>query len=99
MPAPVDLHPATTRLARLVEAVPDGALADPTPCAEYSVGDLLDHIGRFALAFIGAAAKRPLSGGPASAADLGPDASLLERVLGLAGRDPAWQPATSGATR
>lgn len=60
-----DLGPAARRLARLVEAVPERALSDPTPCERYRVGDLLDHIGGFALAFRAAAEKRPLPGAPA----------------------------------
>lgn len=61
-------------MAALVEAVPDDALDRPTPCETYTVGDLLDHIGGFALAFAAAASKTPLEGGPAGdAANLAPD--------------------------
>jgi uncharacterized protein (TIGR03086 family) len=63
----IDLRPAADRMARLVRAVPDDALTRPTPCAEYSVGDLLDHIGGAALAFRAAAVKQPL--GAAGAGD------------------------------
>ena len=52
-----DLHPATRTLATLVERVDDVELAKPTPCPEYTVGDLLDHIGRLAVAFVEAARK------------------------------------------
>jgi uncharacterized protein (TIGR03086 family) len=52
-----DLHPATRTLATLVERVDDAQLAKPTPCPEYTVGDLLDHIGRLAVAFAEAARK------------------------------------------
>jgi uncharacterized protein (TIGR03086 family) len=55
-----DLEPAAQRMARLVRAVPDDRLGRPTPCERYTVGDLLDHIGGAALAFTGAATKRPL---------------------------------------
>ena len=59
-------------MARLVEAVPDDALDGPTPCERYRVGDLLDHVGGFALAFRAAAVKKPLEGGAAGdAANLG----------------------------
>jgi uncharacterized protein (TIGR03086 family) len=64
-----DLTPAARRVAALVEAVPDGALAGPTPCERYTVGDLLDHIGGFALAFHAAAVKEPLDGAPSPHAD------------------------------
>lgn len=52
-----DLRPAATRLGALVAAVPDDALANATPCPEYSLGDLLDHVGGLALAFTAAATK------------------------------------------
>jgi uncharacterized protein (TIGR03086 family) len=60
----LDLRPAAERLARLVQAVPDDGLARPTPCARYTVGDLLDHIGGFAVAFAAAARKTPLGAAP-----------------------------------
>ena len=61
-------------MAGLVEGVPDDSLDRPTPCRHYSVGDLLDHIGGFALAFTAAARKEPLEGGPSGdAANLAPD--------------------------
>jgi uncharacterized protein (TIGR03086 family) len=53
----VDLKPAASRLADLVAAVPDDALGNPTPCSEYTVGDLLDHIHGITYAFGGAAEK------------------------------------------
>ena len=56
MPA-IDLKPAASRLADLVAAVPDEALGNPTPCSEYTIGDLLDHIHGITYAFGGAAEK------------------------------------------
>lgn len=97
----LDLGPAARRMAALVEAVPDDALGRPTPCDSYTVGDLLDHIGGFALAFTAAAAKTPLEGGPrGDAANLGPDwRSRIPRdleVLATAWSEPeAW----TGMTR
>jgi len=41
-------------MADPVAAVPGDALDLPTPCELYSVGDLLDHIGGAALAFVNA---------------------------------------------
>ena len=55
-------------MAGLVEAVPDDALGRPTPCEQYTVGDLLDHVNGFALAFTAAAVKEPLDGAPAGVA-------------------------------
>ncbi len=52
-----DLRPTTLRLGALVEAVGDDQLELPTPCPEYTVGDLLDHIGGLAVAFAEAARK------------------------------------------
>jgi uncharacterized protein (TIGR03086 family) len=53
----VDLGPAAQRLAELVRNVPDDALANPTPCPDYTLGDLVDHVGVLALAFTAAAKK------------------------------------------
>ena len=51
-------------MAALVRALPDTDLGRPTPCEQYTVGDLLDHIGGAALAFRAAAEKQPLPGAP-----------------------------------
>jgi len=53
----IDLKPAASRLGDLVAAVPDDALGNATPCSEYTVGDLLDHIHGITYAFGGAADK------------------------------------------
>jgi uncharacterized protein (TIGR03086 family) len=53
----IDLKPAASRLAELVAAVPDSTLGNPTPCTDYTVGDLLDHIRGLTIAFGGAARK------------------------------------------
>lgn len=55
---PVDLTPATKRLAELIRQVTPGDLDKPTPCPAYTVGDLLDHIGGLSLAFTAAATKQ-----------------------------------------
>lgn len=75
----IDLHPTADNLGALISSVPDGDLGRPTPCSEYTVGDLLDHIAGTTIAFGGATAK---AGGPS--ADMGPqgDASNL---------DPDWR--------
>jgi uncharacterized protein (TIGR03086 family) len=52
-----DLHPSTRILAALVERVDDAQLGASTPCPDYTVGDLLDHIWRLAIAFTEAARK------------------------------------------
>jgi uncharacterized protein (TIGR03086 family) len=60
MTSMLDLRPSAHRLAALVRNVTDDQLAAPTPCPEYSVGDLLDHIGGLAQAFTWAATKESL---------------------------------------
>jgi uncharacterized protein (TIGR03086 family) len=75
----IDLNPASTRLSALIEEVPEDALVDPTPCSDYSTGDLLDHIAGLTVAFGGAALKDE-----GASANMGPqgDASNL---------DPDWR--------
>ena len=41
---PIDLVPAARSLAALVTATGDGRLALPTPCTDWSVADLFDHL-------------------------------------------------------
>ena len=60
-----DHGPAVAALARLVESVRDEQLGDPTPCASFTVADLLDDVSGFAAAFTANARKQEL---PAAAA-------------------------------
>ena len=60
MSARPDLHAATDLVARTVEAVPDEQLDAATPCSEYAVGDLLDHLAGLSTAFTWAARKEGL---------------------------------------
>lgn len=101
MTSALDLTPAATRAASLVEAVPDGALGRPTPCEGYAVGALLDHIAGVALTFSAAAVKQTLGAAPsADATRLAPDwrtriPSDL-RAMAEAWRAPeAWHGATA----
>jgi uncharacterized protein (TIGR03086 family) len=99
-----DLAPAAARMAELILGIPDALLAEPTPCSEYTLGDLADHTGGFALAFTAAARKDP---GMLSEPPRPGDASQLEdgwrtriardvRVMAEAWSDPqAW----SGMTK
>ena len=75
----LDLHLTADNLGSLISRVPDADLGRRTPCSEYTVGDLLDHIAGATIAFGGAAAK---ADGPS--ADMGPqgDAGNL---------DPDWR--------
>lgn len=54
-----DLGPGTAELARLVTGVRDDQLGLPTPCTEWTVGDLLAHIHQFTSVFTTNAAKSP----------------------------------------
>jgi uncharacterized protein (TIGR03086 family) len=94
-----DLEPATRRMAVLVQAVTDDMLGRPTPCPDYTLGDLLDHVCGLTVAFTAAARKEVGGDAPTAVAPSG-DASRLapdwrERVvadlaeLAAAWRDPA----------
>lgn len=65
----IDFGPATTAVARLVRGVRDDQLGDPTPCADTTVADMLDHLGGLTLAFRMAAEKRAPPGGATPRAD------------------------------
>jgi uncharacterized protein (TIGR03086 family) len=53
----VELGPAAKQMAELIEGVPDELLGAPTPCLEYTLGDLVDHIRQLTIAFTAAARK------------------------------------------
>lgn len=44
-------------MAKVLAGVPDDRLDGPTPCPAYTLGDLLDHVGGFIIAFTAAATK------------------------------------------
>ncbi|MFS8104422.1 TIGR03086 family protein [Lentzea alba] len=96
-----DLGPATEQMAALVRNVSDGDLKAPTPCPEYTVGDLLDHINGLSVAFTMAALKTPLEGagsGDASRLPLDFRESMPARLFELAQvwRSPdAWEGMTA----
>ena len=70
---PLDFDPATTTMARLVTRVRDDQLTARTPCPDYTVADLVDHIGGLAFAFTASARKGEVPGGGGSG-----DGSRLE---------------------
>jgi uncharacterized protein (TIGR03086 family) len=96
----LDLGPAARQMTELLGRVTDGHLTAPTPCDEYTLGDLIDHVGGLSRAFTAAARKEfgpgVLQGPSGDAARLSKDwrtripgqlATLVE-----AWRDPAaWQ--------
>jgi hypothetical protein len=73
----LDLAPAAHTMVGLLGRVTDSQLTAPTPCPEYTLGDLIDHISGLSLAFTAAAKKEFPSGfseGPSGdAARLGKD--------------------------
>lgn len=101
----IDLGPAAQQVTTLVAAVRDDQLADPTPCANTTVGDLLGHLVGLTLAFRLAAEKAPLDDGaaqgpPGSTAALPPNwrerLPLQLDALVAAWRDPAaWEGETT----
>jgi uncharacterized protein (TIGR03086 family) len=56
-PVMIDLRPATERLTRLITAITEEDFSAPTPCPGVGLGDLIDHVGGFAVAFTAAARK------------------------------------------
>ncbi|UDY35081.1 TIGR03086 family metal-binding protein [Dermatobacter hominis] len=99
----IDLRPAVDRMVDVVSSVADDQLALPTPCPDSSVGDLVDHVGTFAVRFREAAEKDV---GDRSTPPPPPDGARLEpgwrarvaddlRALADAWQDPAaWEGTT-----
>jgi uncharacterized protein (TIGR03086 family) len=101
----LDISPAARQMAAVITGVRDEQLGNRTPCPDYSVGDLVEHVGGLAVAFTAAATKNGID-------DIGrqppePDAARLppdwrERIpraldrLAAAWSDPA---AWTGMTR
>jgi len=99
----IDLQPAAQRTVSLVTSLADDQLDLPTPCTQTCLGDLIDHLGVFAVRFAAAARKdsesRTSPPPPPSAANL--EAGWRERIsrdllaLADAWRDPqAWEGST-----
>lgn len=100
----IDLDPAAREVARLVDGVTDDQLAGPTPCPDYPVAAMLDHLMGLSLAFTWAARKTTAAEGGSDASapplptaeHLDPEwRTLLPQRLGAlaeAWRDPAaWE--------
>jgi uncharacterized protein (TIGR03086 family) len=100
----IDIHPAVQRTISVVTSVEDQQLGLPTPCPDANVGDLIDHLGVFAVRFV-AAARKESEGGtspppPPSGANL--ESGWRDRIsrdlvaLADAWSDPqAWVGSTS----
>ena len=65
----LDLAPQAAEVARVIAAVRDDQLTDPTPCTDTSVAAMLDHFVGLTVAFRMGAEKSPLAGGPSADAD------------------------------
>ncbi|GLY96805.1 TIGR03086 family metal-binding protein [Actinoplanes sp. NBRC 103695] len=98
---PLDFDPPVRRLRALLLGVADEDLTAPTPCPDWTVGDLLHHIQGLSYAFAAAARKAadgPGTDGPPpqpSAAELPPHwrsrMPVLLEELATAWKDPvAW---------
>ena len=90
----IDLRPAAERMARLVAGIDDAALDAATPCPEYSLRELLAHVGGFAKAFTAAANKDlgPLtSGAPDVKGASLPAGWRGEMAADLSALGEAWQ--------
>jgi uncharacterized protein (TIGR03086 family) len=99
----IDLRPAAQEMARLIAGTPDASLRDPTPCADFDVRHLLEHVANSARTFTNAARK---SGDeaqpPGDGSELGDDwRTRLPRELAalvVAWRQPgAWDGMTQAA--
>ncbi|MFJ8145102.1 TIGR03086 family metal-binding protein [Streptomyces sp. NPDC096048] len=100
----LDLGPQVRVLARLADGVSDARLADPTPCPDMAVRDLLGHLTGLATAFRDAARKdlgaTTDTSPEAAVPDIGPGwREELAEVLGRLAE--AWRApgAWSGMTR
>jgi uncharacterized protein (TIGR03086 family) len=102
----LDFTAATSRLIDLIGEVRNDQLDAKTPCANTSIGDLLDHVDTFSLVFATAATKSPLpsdfQGPTADASRLGTDwrTRIPERLNALAsawGEEDAWMGLTQAA--
>ncbi|GAA4724679.1 TIGR03086 family metal-binding protein [Nocardioides endophyticus] len=92
----IDFAPATRAVTTVLGGISDEQLTAATPCPDFSVADLLDHLNGLALAFTLAARKAPLPDGGQPVVDgsqLSPDwrteiPAALEQ-LAAAWTDPA----------
>jgi uncharacterized protein (TIGR03086 family) len=96
MTVPYDLAPAAAHIATLADGVAQRRFGDPTPCSDWSVAVLLNHMLTLTDAFTDGARKTPREDAPEPVAQLPPGWRdlLRTRLDGLvsAWRDPvAWQ--------
>ncbi|MEV4708929.1 TIGR03086 family metal-binding protein [Actinoplanes sp. NPDC049316] len=75
---PLDFDPPVRRIRALLLGITDDHLTAPTPCPDWTVGDLLDHIMGLGWAFTQAAQKRTDAPGTGTAPPQ-PSAANLSR--------------------
>lgn len=81
----IDLKPACERMIDVLAGVTDDQLTSSTPCTDYTVGDLIDHVDEVAQGFTAVARKESGEG-----TGTGPVAEHV-RALGKAWDEPdAW---------
>ncbi|GAB3195835.1 TIGR03086 family metal-binding protein [Nocardioides hungaricus] len=86
----LDFAPVTTAVAALVDGVRDDQLGNPTPCPDYTVADLLDHLNGLCLAFTSAARQDGVAGEPSADGSRLPDGWRAEISGRLATLADAW---------
>ena len=101
--ATIDLAPTAAEVARVIAAVRDDQLTDPTPCAGTSVAAMLDHLVGLTVAFRLGAEKSPMAGGPSADPDhLPPDwrtrlPAQLDALVAAWQQPSAWEGLTEVA--
>ncbi|GAA1989967.1 TIGR03086 family metal-binding protein [Amycolatopsis minnesotensis] len=95
----IDLKPACHRMADLLAGVTDDQLTGPTPCAEYTVADLVTHVDGVAQGFASLARRTGGEQAELTFADGWPDGTAEHvRALGEAWDDTAaWEGSTAVA--
>ncbi|MEJ7832061.1 MAG: TIGR03086 family metal-binding protein [Nocardioides sp.] len=68
----IDFRPSTTAMARVLAGIGDDQVSAATPCPDYTVADLVEHVVGLTAEFTASASKTP---GPGARADA--DASRL----------------------
>ena len=96
MTIPYDLAPAACQIGRLADGVTEQQFGDPTPCPDWPVVVMLNHLVMLTDAFTDGARKKPREDAPEPVPELptGWRELLRARLDGLveAWRDPAaWQ--------
>ena len=90
----IDIRPAATQLARVLEGVPDDALDGRTPCEGMTLGQLIGHVDGFAQVFTLTARKDlgEMTATPPAPDDADLGAGWQQRAaVHLADLGEAWQ--------